>query len=228
MVQVNDGAPEPEPPQSQQFPLFETIPLKLQGGFRWSTQTKEPEDQNNMSSSESDSETIKRPKRKKKTIEYDLTADMHSRKPESTADFERVLLGSPNSSYLWIQYMSFQLQLSEIEKAKEIGQRALRTINFREEAEKLNIWIALLNLENKYGTDDTLEVVFRDAARHNDSKTIHLRLASIFDETQRHDVSEGLRRIVTTCLNAFPASHGTISENIQEIREKFQGLDIVR
>ena len=114
---------------------------------------------------------------------------MHTRQPESTADFERLLLGSPNSSFLWIQYMSFQLQLSEIDKAKEIAKRSLRTINFREEGEKLNVWIALLNLENKYGTDDSLEVVFKDAARHNDSKTIHLRLAAIFDESDRHDVN---------------------------------------
>lgn len=133
--------------------------------------------------------TPKKPSKKKIGIEYDLTADMHARLPESIADFERLLLGSPNSSYLWIQYMSFQLQLSEIEKAKEIGKRALRTINFREEDEKLNVWIALLNLENKYGTHESLEVVFKDACRHNDSKTIHLRLASIFDETDRHDVS---------------------------------------
>jgi hypothetical protein len=29
--------------------------------------------------------------------------------------------------------------------------RALQTINFREEVEKLNVWIAYLNLENVYG-----------------------------------------------------------------------------
>lgn len=27
--------------------------------------------------------------------------------PQSKEDFERLLLGSPNSSFLWIQYMSF-------------------------------------------------------------------------------------------------------------------------
>ncbi|KAF8578416.1 U3 snoRNP-associated protein Rrp5 [Ramaria rubella] len=190
---MDNGANEMEllpPPQEQS--VLEAIPaLKLQGGFGWSNQAMEPDDQALLSPSVSDHESnagqSKTSKKRKKAIEYDLTADMHTRQPESTADFERLLLGSPNSSYLWIQYMSFQLQLSEIDKAKEVGKRALRTINFREEAEKLNIWIALLNLENKYGTDESLEVVFRDAARHNDSKTIHLRMASIFDETDRHD-----------------------------------------
>ena len=108
--------------------------------------------------------------------------------PESTADFERHLLASPDSSYLWIQYMSFQLQLAEVEKAKDIGRRALQTINIREEQEKLNVWIALLNLENTYGTDESLETVFKDAARHNDSKTVHLRFAAILDESQKTEV----------------------------------------
>ncbi|GJJ09847.1 hypothetical protein Clacol_004071 [Clathrus columnatus] len=166
-------------------PVLKTI------GFQWSAPVQDMEDNETSSSDdsgeESDREQKKSKKKKKKVIEYDRTGDMHTRRPESTDDFERVLLGSPNSSFLWIQYMSFQLQLSEIEKAREVGKRALRTINFREEDEKLNVWIALLNLENQFGTDETLDAVFKDAARANDSKTIHLRLATIFDESGRHE-----------------------------------------
>src|SRR6201999_3766760 len=82
----------------------------------------------------------------------------------------------------------FQLQLSEIDKAREVAKRALDTINFREEKEKLNVWIALMNLENVYGTDESLESVFKDAARHCEPKTVHLRLASILDESSKHEV----------------------------------------
>jgi len=156
VIQVDDNEAVPEVSQPRKSLASGAAPaLKLQGGFRWSNQAEEPENADMLSTSESESEgpaQTKKSKKKKKEIQYDLTADMHTRQPESTADFERLLLSSPNSSYLWIQYMSFQLQLSEIDKAKEVGQRALRTINFREEAEKLNVWIALLNLENKYGT----------------------------------------------------------------------------
>lgn len=168
--------------------------LKLEGGFQWfGTDVQPDEDPDSDSSAdESDEQSGKKKKRKRKEIEQDLTADMHTKTPESNADFERLLLGSPNSSYLWIQYMSFQLQLSEVDKAREIARRALQTINFREEQEKLNVWIALLNLENVYGTDETLEATFKDAARHNDSKTIHLRLAFIFDQAEKHQVC-GLR-----------------------------------
>ncbi|KAF7339807.1 rRNA biogenesis protein RRP5 [Mycena venus] len=126
--------------------------LQLSGGFQWSTNPDfdADEDESEPSDSEDDDneQTGKKKKRRRKEIEQDLTADMHTKTPESNADFERLLLGSPNSSYLWVQYMSFQLQLSEVDKAREIARRALQTINFREEQEKLNVWIALLNLEN--------------------------------------------------------------------------------
>ena len=121
---------------------------------------------------------VARRKNGRKQVELDLTGDMHTRMPESNADFERLLLGSPNSSYLWIQYMSFQIQLSEIDKAREVAQRAFKTINFREEQERLNVWIALLNLENIYGTEQTVEDAFKDAVRRNDAKTVYLGLAT--------------------------------------------------
>lgn len=163
--------------------------LKLEG-FQWFSNDTEPEDsQSEGSSSESETEPRKKKRKKRKGIEQDLTADMHVRAPESTADFERLLLGSPNSSYLWIQYISFHLQMSEIDKARAIGKRAIQTISFREEQERLNVWIALLNVENVYGSEATMESVFKEAARHNDSKTVHLRLAVIFDDSQKSEVS---------------------------------------
>jgi len=171
-----------------------TIPsLTLSEGFQWFGESRESGDEIESSSDESDQEgessKKKNKKKKRKEIEKDLTADMHTKAPESNSDFERLLLGSPNSSYLWIQYMSFQLQIAEIDKAREIGRRAVKTISFREEGERLNVWIALLNLENVYGTEESMEAVFRDAARANDSKTVHLRMAAIFDQSGKLDVS---------------------------------------
>ena len=166
--------------------------LRLEGGFQWSA--PDPTGDVEMRSDEESDECVeqdgKKKKKKRKEIELDLTADMHTRAPESNFDFERLLLGSPNSSYLWVQYIAFQLQISEIDKAREIAKRALKTINFREEQERLNVWIALLNLENIYGTDESFEVAFKDAARHNDSKTIHLRMAEIFEQSDKLEKAE--------------------------------------
>ncbi|KAH8119935.1 hypothetical protein DFH11DRAFT_1557375 [Phellopilus nigrolimitatus] len=182
------SAPIPESPRAKSFT---SVPvLSLQGGFQWTSEVTPVEDNIFSSDDESDAQTEKKRKRRKKGIEQDLTADMHTRKPESVADFERHLLGSPSSSYIWIQYMSFQLQLAEIDKAREIGKRALQAISIREEQEKLNVWIALLNLENTYGTDESLEALFKDAARYNDSKTMYLRMAAIFDQSDKAEKAE--------------------------------------
>ncbi|KAJ7900149.1 hypothetical protein B0H14DRAFT_2672489 [Mycena olivaceomarginata] len=180
--------------------------LQLSGGFQWSTNPDFDAEEGGSEPSDSDDDDDddeqtgkKKKKRRRKEIEQDLTADMHTKTPESNADFERLLLGSPNSSYLWVQYMSFQLQLSEVEKAREIARRALQTISFREEQEKLNIWIALLNLENAYGTDETVEATFKEAARANDSKTIHLRLALIFDQSEKNSCAKAEEQYQRTC-----------------------------
>ena len=124
--------------------------------------------------------------------------------------------------------MSFQLQISEIDKAREIAKRAIETINFREEQERLNVWIALLNLENVYGTEESLENVFKDAARANDSKTVHLRLAAIFDQSGKPEVSQCLYQNEPEFLTACIESRATVPEDMQEVREEFEGVDAVR
>ena len=97
------------------------VTLEVKGGFKWTEEPDESEIGVGSSSDSSGDEKSGKKKRKRRQIELDLTGDMQTRMPESNADFERLLLGSPNSSYLWIQYMSFQIQLSEIEKAREVA-----------------------------------------------------------------------------------------------------------
>lgn len=204
--------------------------LKLDTGFQWSATQDDDDDDDDIameSSSDEDDEEqeSKRKKRKRKEVELDLTADMHTKTPESNADFERLLLGSPNSSYLWVQYMSFQLQLSEVEKAREIAQRALKTINFREEREKLNVWIALLNLENTYGTEESLDTAFKEAARRNDSKTVHLALAAILEESDKTEVCRMDDKYLTCFLTSNIDDGGTVQENLQEVWTKLKSVD---
>ena len=181
--------------QNDDAPGSSAASMKI-SGFQWFGEPQDAGDESaaELSSNGSDGEEqpSKKKRKKRKEIEHDLTADMHSKGPESNADFERLLLGSPNSSYLWIQYMSFQLQLSEVDKAREIARRAVEAISFREEQERLNVWIALLNLENVYGTDESLDKTFKEAARANDSKTVHLRLASIFEDSEKFEVRQSV------------------------------------
>nr|KAJ0211998.1 hypothetical protein LSAT_V11C400217270 [Lactuca sativa] len=72
--------------------------------------------------------------------------------PRTADDYEKMIRSSPNSSFIWIKYMAFFLSLSEVEKTRSMAERALKTINIREESEKHNVWVAYFNLENEYGS----------------------------------------------------------------------------
>lgn len=100
--------------------------------------------------------------------------------PESTfEEFEKRLIGSPSSSLLWIKYMSTVLKLVDIGRARGVAERALQTINFRQEQEKMNIWLAYLNMENLYGTADTLQRVFERSLVYCEPRTMYMQLARI-------------------------------------------------
>ncbi|XP_008062393.1 protein RRP5 homolog, partial [Carlito syrichta] len=108
-----------------------------------------------------------------------------ARQPESADDFDRLVLSSPDSSILWLQYMAFHLQATEIEKARAVAERALKTISFREEQEKLNVWVALLNLENMFGSPGSLARVFERAVQHSQPLKVFLQLAAIYSKSEK-------------------------------------------
>ncbi|KAH7361569.1 rRNA biogenesis protein RRP5 [Plectosphaerella cucumerina] len=122
----------------------------------------------------------------KNGIQIDKTADLDTNGPQTTSDYERLLLGQPDSSALWIAYMAHQMQVSELSKARDVAERALKTINIREETEKLNVWTAYLNLEAAYGTNATCDEVFQRACQYNDPLEVHERLATIFIQANKH------------------------------------------
>lgn len=142
-------------------------------------------------SDDEESDDKSKDKKKKKEVE-DLTAELNTNAPQTASDFERLLVGSPNSSYLWINFMAYQLQLSEIAKARDIGERALKTISFREEQEKMNVWVALLNLENNFGTDETLQEVFKRALVYCEPLKVYLQLVKIYERSDKQDKAEAL------------------------------------
>nr|XP_046261090.1 protein RRP5 homolog [Scatophagus argus] len=115
-----------------------------------------------------------------------------SLRPEDAAAFERLLLASPNSSLLWLQYMAHHLQATQIEQARAVAERALKTISFREEQEKLNVWVALLNLENMYGTEESLKKVFERALQFCEPMPVYQQLADIYAKSEKIKEAESL------------------------------------
>jgi rRNA biogenesis protein RRP5 len=77
--------------------------------------------------------------------------------------------------------MAYFVSLMEIEKARSMADRALKAIDLREEKEKVNVWVAWMNLENLYGTPESLQGVFTKAVTFNEPKIIYLKLVEIYE-----------------------------------------------
>lgn len=107
--------------------------------------------------------------------------------PHSPDQFERVLMKDINKSFLWIKYMAYYLETADIEKARGVGKKALQQISFREEAELLNIWIALLNLEIRFGSEETYNDALKEACQRSDPFKIYTRTTSILLDVGKHN-----------------------------------------
>lgn len=119
--------------------------------------------------------------------------------PRSADEFEKLVRTSPNSSFNWIKYMDFMISLADVEKSRSIAERALKTINFREENEKLNIWKAYFNLENKYGDpkEEAIKQVFGRALQYHDHKKVYLALLGMYERTEQHSLADELLNEMT-------------------------------
>ncbi|OHW91144.1 s1 RNA binding domain-containing protein [Colletotrichum incanum] len=166
------------------------------GKYDWTGDAFDESDDESSGKSKNSKATEKKEEKKKSGIQVDRTADLDAHGPQTATDYERLLLGEPDSSQLWIQYMALQMKVSELAKAREIAERAIKTINVREQTEKLNVWIAYLNLEVAYGTKASTEEVFKRACQYNDEQEVHERLASIYIQSgklkQADDVFQSL------------------------------------
>ncbi|GLG95212.1 Uncharacterized protein GBIM_02242 [Gryllus bimaculatus] len=119
------------------------------------------------------------------------------RNPVSADDFDRLVMAAPNDSRNWIKYMAYHLEATEIGKARAVAERALKTISFREEQEKLNVWMALLNLENLYGTQESLEKTLEEAVQMNDSYKIHMQVLNMYSTTKKLEELNKMVQLVT-------------------------------
>ena len=186
------------------------------GGLKWEWEMAQTQEKGHISDSdksEEDTPAKKKTKRQKRAAKRKEEESIYraeqslldpNRQPDSSADFDRLLLANPNSSYLWIQYMAYQLHLADVEGARGVGRRALEGINFRLEEEKLNVWVSLLNLENIYGTPDTLVCLFQEALRENDTETLHFKLAQIYINSNKPELAAGTYRVMTRKYGANP------------------------
>ncbi|KAI0550271.1 hypothetical protein F4679DRAFT_543699 [Xylaria curta] len=170
------------------------------GGFDWSGTALD--EHVTVSANTDPDTTTEKKKRRKPQIETDRSGDLASFGPQTAVDYEQLLNRQPNSSDLWTRYMAFQMQVSELAKAREVAERAVATINSTEETEKLNAWIAYLNLEVRFGNDDTVDGVFRRACQVNDQQEVYQRLASIYVQDNKPEKADALFQSITKKFGA--------------------------
>ena len=63
----------------------------------------------------------------------------------------------------------------------------------REEGEKLNVWVAWMNLENLYGSHEQLVKVFESALQQNEPLEVFFRLVAIYEQSNKMKVWEEYR-----------------------------------
>ncbi|XP_074276479.1 rRNA biogenesis protein RRP5 [Silene latifolia] len=114
--------------------------------------------------------------------------------PKTTDEFEKVVRTSPNNSFVWIKFMQFMLSTADVEGARSVAERALKTINITYETEKLNVWVAYLNLENQYGNprEEAVTNLFQRALQYCDPLKLHLELLGLYERTEQHKLADEL------------------------------------
>ncbi len=126
------------------------------------------------------------------------------RGPETAEDFERMLLAEPNSSAIWIRYMAFRLSLLQVDQARALAERALETIEMEKELEKVNVWMAYINLEansNSTGAGNpalkaaaVFRVFDRAVKRVTDQLDFHIQVAASMRESNLEIAEEVMKR----------------------------------
>lgn len=116
--------------------------------------------------------------------------------PESVEFYEKKILSDSNNSIFWIQYASYILDKLNLNAARKIFERAIKTINISLVKEKLNVWIAYMNLENTYGTQESFKDVVERAIEVNEKKIVYKHLISIYRLSNKHDLAHEVYKLL--------------------------------
>ncbi|CAD2093909.1 rRNA biogenesis protein RRP5, putative [Plasmodium vinckei brucechwatti] len=100
-------------------------------------------------------------------------------------DYEKLLVSEKNKSTIWISYIAYYLEKGDIQEARNIAERALKTIDIHLIEEKLNIYLCYINMECAYG--DNLNDIFKRALLVNNEKSIYLHTMNILKMNKKYN-----------------------------------------
>lgn len=132
--------------------------------------------------------------------------------PHTPDQFEKELLKDKNSSFMWIKYMAFHLETAEIDKARMVAKKAIASINYREEKELLNVWIAFLNLEIRYGSDEMYQEVLNEATQRNNPFKVYSQTLRILLELEKFTEANKIIEILKKKFKPIPDMWLLVSE----------------
>merc|ERR1712029_1079641 len=116
-------------------------------------------------------------------------------------EFERLVVSSPDSSLVWVQYMALEMESGHLETARSIAKRALDRINFRLEDERLNIFLAWLNLENSFGTEEAMAAVLKESLQCCDQFKVYSQVAAIYSQSGKFSDAERIYKLMARKFN---------------------------
>ena len=175
---------------------------------------EENEDENGMEiedeneNDEEDENIDKKKKRKSssKREKENLKKEMKIREIEKANEnneiknaqyYERVILKDHDNSLNWIEYASYILDTLNLASARQIFERALNIIDIAKANEKLNIWVAYLNLENIYGDSKSFNKILDRAKEVCDKKLLYNHLIQIYMNSKKYEEASDTYKILT-------------------------------
>ncbi|ODM92797.1 Protein RRP5 [Orchesella cincta] len=123
---------------------------------------------------------------------------------ESASKFERGEITSPNDPNYWLELMTHYSSLGNVDKARGVAKQALSSMDYRNEKAKLRVWGGLLQMEVKYGTEESVKIAFADALQRNDEFECFKMMALVYDTLNRKKDAERTYRQMTKKFRLEP------------------------
>ena len=179
---------EPKP-ETKKRPITQTA--SALDALEAASETEEAEDSKNKKKSKRQKDAARREKEARiREKEESILAGDWKRDPQTAEEFERLLVVEGNSSpAVWIKYMAFWLKIAEVSKARETAERAIKNSSmFAHEQDRLNLWIAYLNMEAAFGNN--ADAVFTRATQYCDAKKVYHAISQVWVRANQFDKAQ--------------------------------------
>jgi len=93
---------------------------------------------------------------------------------------------NPNNSLVWLFYSMYFLEKYEVIKARQLFSRAVKCVT--DNLEKLNVWKLWMILEYFYGEEKSLDKLYKESIRVNDSLPVYQLMIKIYKEQHKWKV----------------------------------------